>query len=246
MAYNRLPMRDPRTVARDIPGISDVIFPQLTPGMVAYFNKKIACSNEVEAIPIELVKASALSRAMLFETAYARGEQLLNGIINADWEDCLKIATQRQQYHYDATLPNALTDSDIVVAEWVGNNLAHMLNQICDDEPEQELKMSPEINGYQWIASGKGDFALGSKLIEVKCSNKNFGSADYRQVLMYWLLSYASVIERNSSEWKSCILLNPRRNHVVEISFNDIIKVAAAGRSKCPASALMEQTRVIA
>lgn len=30
---------DPRTVARDIPGVFDEVFPQLTPGVVAYLNK---------------------------------------------------------------------------------------------------------------------------------------------------------------------------------------------------------------
>ena len=49
---------------------------------------------------------------------------------------------------------------------------------------------------------------------------------------MYWLLSYASAIERDTSEWTSGILLNPRLNYVIEISFNDIIEVIAAGRSK--------------
>ena len=29
---------DPRTVARNIPGIFDEIFPQLTPGIVMHFN----------------------------------------------------------------------------------------------------------------------------------------------------------------------------------------------------------------
>lgn len=225
-------MKDPRTVARDIPGIFDVIFPQLTAGVVAYFNKRAVSFNEVEAVPEELVKASTLKRAMLFETAFARGEQLLNGITSADWNDCLKVATQRQRRHFDAILPDALMDADIVVADWVGKNLAHMLSLIHANESGDKLISSPEISGYQWIASGKGDFSVGPKLIEVKCTNKNFGSADYRQILMYWVLSYASAIEHDIPEWTNCILLNPRLNHVVEIPFNNIIEVTAAGRSK--------------
>ena len=116
-------MKDPRTVARDIPGIFDVIFPQLTAGVVAFFNKKAVSFNEVEAIPDELVKASTLKPAMLFEIAFARGEQLLNGKTNADWDDCLKVATQRQRRHFDAKLPDTLLDTDIVVAEWVEETL---------------------------------------------------------------------------------------------------------------------------
>lgn len=225
-------MKDPRTVARDIPGIFDVIFPQLTAGVVVYFNKRAVSFKDIEAIPDELVKASTLNRAMIFEISFARGEQLLNGKKNANWDDCLKVATRRQRRHFDAKLPNALLDADMVVAEWVGKNLADMLAQIQASASAEKLISAPEISGYQWIASGEGDFSLGPKLIEVKCTKKNFGSADYRQVLMYWLLSYASAIEHDAPEWTSCILLNPRLNHVVEIPFNDIIGATAAGRSK--------------
>ena len=49
---------------------------------------------------------------------------------------------------------------------------------------------------------------------------------------MYWLLSYAASIERDSIEWEKCILLNPRLNHMVEMSFNEIISLSEAGRSK--------------
>lgn len=41
---------------------------------------------------------------------------------------------------------------------------------------------------------------MGDKLIEVKCSGRNFGSADYRQILMYWLLSYMASIEKDTPE----------------------------------------------
>lgn len=232
MVFSRFPMQDPRTVARDIPGIFDVIFPQLTPGVVAYLNKRAVSFSDIEALPDELVKASTLKRAMLFETAFVRGEQLLNGITNADWDDCLKVATQRQRRHFDASLPDALMDADRVVAEWVGKNLADMLNQIHAKEAGDKLISAPEISGYQWIASGEGDFSVGPKLIEVKCTNRNFGAADYRQVLMYWLLSYASAIEHDAPEWTSVILLNPRFNHVVEIPFNNILEVTAAGKAK--------------
>lgn len=33
-------------------------------------------------------------------------------------------------------------------------------------------------------------------------------------------------------EWAIGVLLNPRRNKVVEISFNELIDIAAAGKSK--------------
>ena len=232
MQYRRYPMKDPRTIARDIPGISDVISPQLTSSMVAHINKRKKSCVAVDSIPLEIVNRSALNRAMLFEVAFARGQQVLDGRENADWDHCLTVATARQRRHFDANPPEYLSDVDKSIADWVGRNLAFMLYEIQTANRRAKLVHSPRIPGYQWIPSSEGDFSVGTTLIEVKCTSRSFGSADYRQVLMYWLLSYASSIEHESNEWTTCILLNPRLNNVVEFSFDEIIGFVAAGRSK--------------
>lgn len=231
MVYSRLPLKDPRTIAREIPSIFDVIFPQLTSSVVAYFNKKAVTFPDLKAVSDEFINTSILQKAMLFEVAYARCEQLLNNT-DADWDECLRVATRRQQRHFDAKLPEGLRPADMEVAEQVAVNLTAMLNYLHSQSPQYDLTHSPRVAGFQWIASGEGDFSIGEKLIEVKCSGKNFGAADYRQVLMYWLLSYADAIERDEPEWKNIVLLNPRHNRAVEITFNEIIEVTAAGRSK--------------
>lgn len=230
--YSRRPIRDPRTVARDIPGIFDVLFPQLTVGMVAHLNENIRPCVEVNAVPFELTEASTLRKAMLFEVAFARAQQILAGSVGANWSECLQVATNRQKRHFDAVVPSSLSNVDKRIAEWVGHNLAHMLQLIQSNNPMFKLVHSPSIVGYQWIDSGEGDFSVGTHLIEVKCTNKKFGSADYRQILMYWVLSYASAIERGSNEWTRCILLNPRLNYVLDISFDEIIRLSASRRSK--------------
>lgn len=183
MAYKRLPMKDPRTVARDIPGISDMLFPQLTVGIIAHFNKMVVSLPNIEAVPYELVKTSTLKPAMLFEIGFARGEQLVNGMAKADWDDCLEVATSRQRRHFNSKPPGSLMATDMAVADWVGHNLADMLSQLNSVGPGKKLVLSPQIAGYQWIASGAGDFSIGTRLIEVKCTNKRFISADYRQIL---------------------------------------------------------------
>ncbi|MGF1626760.1 MAG: hypothetical protein ACFCVH_17915 [Alphaproteobacteria bacterium] len=183
-------------------------------------------------MPIELVEASDLHHAMLFELAYARGEQMLEGTAIADWSACLTASVQRQKRYFDARTPEFLSEADTLVAEWVGKNMAQMLWEIETKASEGRLIRSPSIPGYQWIANGEGDFSVGSNIIEIKCTNRNFGSADYRQILMYWLLSYAAAIESDSSEWQVGILLNPRLNHFVRISFDEIVSVTAAGNSK--------------
>jgi len=232
MAFDRLPTKDPRTVARDIPGIFDALFPQLIPGIVAHFNRKAISLADSKALPDALVKASDLKPAMLFEVAFARGEQLIAGIEEADWDTCLKIAVERQRRYFDAKLPDALAAADKTVAEWVAKNLVSMLNGIQATAKDHPLVRSPKIPGYQWIASGCGDFSLDTRIIEVKCTNKHFSASDYRQIVMYWLLSYASSIEKGTPEWTNGILINPRLNYVLELSFNEIVAVIGAGRSK--------------
>jgi len=232
MAYSRLAMKDPRTIAVDNPGIFDSIFPQLTAGVSAYFNKSKVSYAGLEAIPIEVVQESSLKRAMLFEIACARGEQILKGHEKKGWETCLEIAIARQSRHYNALAPQEVTENDYSIADWCGRNLAEMLNSIKSNKSASQITHAPEIFGFQWITSSVGDFAIADNLIEVKCTSRNFGSADYRQVLMYWLLSYAASIAYGTPEWKTAILLNPRLNHQVELPFDEIIRVTSAGKSK--------------
>ncbi len=232
MTFNRFPIKDPRTVARDIPGFFDVIFPQLTQGIVAYFNKGSQHCCEIESVSEDIISTSTLAHAMLFEIAYVRAEQILNNIEVANWENCLTLAVDRQRRHFDAQLPEILSNTDKEIAELVAINLVEMLSKLSSQYPNEMLVLCPEIPGYLWISSGVGDFAIGENLIEVKCTGRNFGSADYRQILMYWLLSYAHSVEHGTSEWKHATLINPRRNKSVTLTFDELIPVISAGKSK--------------
>lgn len=228
MSKLRLPARDPRTVARDIPGILDALFPELTAGVVLHLNRIASSSSSCEAIDEEILSASALPSAMLFELAVAVGEQLI-AERTIDWGDAINIATRRQRRHFDAKPPASITNEDRYTAECVAHNLLVMVKEIAAGN---SITQSPRIPGYQWIASGTGDLAVGSKLLEIKCTARSFGAPDYRQVLMYWLLSYADSIENDNLEWADCVLVNPRRNAIVNVRFNDLIKATSAGRTK--------------
>ena len=232
MAGKRLPANDPRTVARDIPGIFDAIFPQLIPGVVANFNRRFRAIAGCKPVDEELIAASTMQRAMLFEIAVAASEQFLAGLETIDWDKSLSVAVARQRRHFDANFPTSLSSTDMTVAERVARNLTIALKGIRFDNGDEPLLASPAIPGLQWIASGVGDFAVGTKLIEVKCTSKHFSASDYRQLVMYWLLGYASSVENNMPEWSEGILINPRLNRVVQLSFNEIINVIGAGRSK--------------
>jgi hypothetical protein len=220
---------DPRTVARDIPGIFDEIFPQLTPGIVAYFNDH-AVGFQFTPISPALLDASKIQRAMLFELGYAVAENLL-AKESIDWNNCFAVALERQKAFYDAKLPATLSAVDRTTAEIIGKNLAKVLkDQVAAiNEP---LVFRPVIPGLEWISTGRGDFAAGRSLIEVKCTNKRFSASDYRQVAIYWLLSYAASVEDRGREWHNFILINPRLGFQVSYSFDRFLSVISSGRTK--------------
>lgn len=220
---------DPRTVARDIPGIFDEVFPQLTPGIVMHFNLQ-AEIVPVRDLPEPLLAASKLQRAMLFELAYSVAENILRGDA-IDWLSCFKVTLKRQRAYFDARLPDQFDEADKDVAELVGRNLAETLQRMSTSSG-QMLVMRPSIPGFEWIASGNGDFALGENLIEVKCTAKRFSASDYRQVAIYWLLSYAAAIEGRGTEWKEFVLFNPRSGARVTSGFDKFLAVISSGRTK--------------
>lgn len=232
MAFRRLPFRDPRTVARDIPGVLDILFPRLTGGVVASLNKNMFSFSDVIPIQNEVVEQSHLQKAMLFELAMVRAELIMQGNSDPNWSDCLKIAADRQRRHYDAKIPSHLDQCDMDVAFCAANNLIAMLTSLQDQYPNATLKKSPFIPGLGWIASGSGDFSLGSILIEVKHTDRNFVSGDFRQVLMYWLLKYAASIEEFDAGWSDCLLLNPRRNSGLLVNFDNLLLSASGNSSR--------------
>lgn len=224
MTTPRLPGNDPRTLARDIPGLFEALFPHIVPGVVAHLNRQAIAATRCRPVSHEDVEASGLSPAMLFELAVALAEQLLSSAA-VDWDSALATAVGRQRRHFDARVPAAIEAIDQGVAFQVAENLASMLRAAVVQDQPLELAVAPPIPGYQWIASSIGDFSVGATLIEVKCTGRNFSSADYRQVLMYWLLSYASALERGTSEWARVILMNPRRCFSLTMEADELVRL---------------------
>lgn len=232
MRFDRKPARDPRTVARDIPGVLDVLFPRLTGGFVNALNARMFSFPGISPIPDEIIEKSGLQKAMMFELSMARAESKLRGGDVASWDECLMIASKRQQRHFDARIPEELELDDILVADHAARNLVAMLNAIRTQRPLAVLEYAPLIPGLGWIASGNGDFALGSTLIEVKHTERNFGAADFRQVLMYWLLRYARIVENNGGMWSDVLLLNPRRNAALLVNYDHLLRSASASSNR--------------
>lgn len=226
----RRPAFDPRTVAREIPGLFDAVLPQLTPGVVSAFNRD-AESCRCEPISAEDIAGCKLQHAMLFELGFAAGEMLISSG-SVDWANCVSRAIERQRRHFDARIPERIPDHDREVALRISENLAVMLRELGGNNRPGAIVLAPSIPGFQWIASGHGDFAIGETLIEVKCAARNFSAPDYRQIAMYWLLSYAGALEGNQAEWSEGVLLNPRSGRYVAFRFDDFLRIVSAGRTK--------------
>lgn len=232
MPFNRLPARDPRTVAREIPGVLDILFPRLTGGLVNALNATMFSFAGISPIPSEMTDKSRLQKAMIFELSMARAESELRGGAVASWDECLAITSKRQRRHFDARIPETLEPSDILVADLAACNLVAMLNSIQAQRPAAILEHAPLIPGLGWVASGNGDFAIGSTLIEVKHTERNFGAGDFRQILMYWLLCYARAIENDSAIWLDVLLLNPRRNAALLVNYDYLLRSASASSNR--------------
>lgn len=231
MSLNAKREMDPRTVARNIVGLSEAIFPGIVPGVVAHLNRRYSRKLlECREVDEEEVRRCSLQRAMLFEIAVVMAEMRNWEPERYSWEVGVNRAAERQQQFYDAEIPVKLGDRERKVAAAVGDNLCLMLGQL-ESERGKRVTVAPEVPGYGWISNAVGDYSIGNALIEVKCSGKNFGSADYRQVALYWLLGYVREIEQGVNGWKEAILLNPRRNAIIEIKFGEIMNLISGGRS---------------
>ena len=157
----------------------------------------------------------------------------MHGHRDIDWNECIERAIRRQKRYYDARLPNKVTDVDKAIAVKVAANLQAALNELRSPSGiPGDVHVSPNIPGYRWISSGEGDFSIGTMIVEVKCTNKHFSSADYRQIVLYWLLRYISSIEKGDDEWTHGALVNPRLNRIVKFSFDEFVKLISADRSK--------------
>lgn len=226
MRFLRLPVKDPRTVARDIPGISEILFPGLVPGVVAYLNRTSIKINKVEEISKKILGNVSLNAAMLYEIAYVIAEKRLdNRIVTND--ECIELAIKRQSRFFDAVKPDFISSEDIKAIESVADNLVISMKTLAGHSP---IEIAPRIAGLEWVASSEGDFAFQDTLVEVKCSGHFFSANDYRQLLIYWLLQITYVLETNTSTWKRGILLNPRLNKVVSFEFEVLHKLVAGGR----------------
>lgn len=228
---NRLPIRDPRTVSRDIPGLLDIVFPRLSGGLVAALNRRIVQFNSAAPLSGDLLTRSVQQRSLLFEIAVAHAEAIISEERGAEpsFEESAEVAVRRQQRHFDARAPEELSSVDIEIIQLISSNLVSMLRDFARQTSAQVITVRPSIPGFGWIGSGVGDFAADDSLIEVKNTDRNFVASDYRQILMYWMLAYSRGLEDGSPVWSHYLLLNPRLNRAVYGTFDQLVEAASGG-----------------
>lgn len=232
MPNSRISTRDPRSLSRDIPGLLDIVFPRLSGGLVTSLNRGIVHPIGLQPISPEAIEATKIQRSLLFEISNVHAERRIGGEESPDWAECLTQALIKQNRFFDAKPVTELSDSDKEVALHASHNLVQMLTMVSKGRLNLPVDASPIISGFGWISSGHGDFSVGTTLVEVKNTDRNFIAADYRQILMYWALSYANAVERDVKSWSECVLLNPRRNAALLINYDTLINSASGGLNR--------------
>ncbi len=227
----RLARRDPRTLAREMVGLMESLFPHLLPGVVLHLLQESAYTSESwVSVDENSIAASNVSHAMLFEASVVIAEIILFSEGGYDWSSVLDVAQARQSKFFDSRPVSEISDSEKTVMETVAINLARMLDEIRQ-RADQRLVREARIPGCGWVSPGSVDFAVGDTLIEVKCSASRFQAPDLRQILVYWLLSYVYSLEHDVACWRRGVLLNPRINLSLEVDLEELAAIASGGRS---------------
>jgi len=224
----RSPLIDPRSVAREVPGLFEIVFPGLTPGLVAHLN---ATSRGLDGVPLddEDVRDTKLTAALLFEVTCVRVDRLFEMDHEAGSpQSCLAEAWRRQSRFYDVKRVDSISDHDWSVAKSVADSLHDALLE-TSRASGQPVVVRPPVPGCQWIGNSCGDYAIGDCIVEVKCISGNFSGADYRQVLIYWMLSLLADVEGCGKVWKNAILINPRRKLLVDLDLSRFLTIVGRG-----------------
>ena len=227
---NKSNLIDPRSVARDVPGLFEIVFPGLTPGLVAHLNAT-SRTLDGEAIDDDDVRQAKLGPALLFEVACVRVDRLFEQDEDANNpQSCLAEAWRRQSRFYDARYVDSIGDNDWFIACAVGNSLRGALVDLSRSRGKTVV-VRPQVLGCQWISSSCGDYSIGDCIVEVKCIVGNFSGADYRQVLIYWMLSLIADSEGRGTAWKQAVLVNPRRKLMVDLDLPGFLTMVGRGAS---------------
>lgn len=142
-------LHDPRTVARNVPGLCEIVFPQLTTGVVVHLNQSRTLLSTLPLSQV-LIESSTLQNAMLFELGIACAESVL-ATGSLKWEDAKASALSRQRRYFDAEIPAEIAQPDRLISERIAQNLISTLSEVAGGK---KVEIGQKIPGLGWISPG--------------------------------------------------------------------------------------------
>jgi hypothetical protein len=144
-----------------------------------------------------------------------------NGTLLVDAESIALSLIREYETREDAA-PTALGPD----ARSAGLLLVHNYGVFLAKYSPEEVEFRPKIPGSGFVDSCTADLSIGKTLFEVKTVERNIGSKDLRQLLVYLALQSAS----GKTRWSQAGFFNPRRGLVYEFSVDKIIPLMSGGR----------------
>jgi hypothetical protein len=219
-----------RQLAKGFRELWDEVLPMLTPHFIRVFNEAYRrdIGDDASAVPSGRDTDPTVVAEFGFHVArlvHERGESFDNVAHNdALLFDAERIALSLiASYEKQKCIPPSAIPQE---ARSEGLLLVRNYRVFLAKHQPDDIEFSPSIQGSGFIDSCNADISVGKTLLEVKTVERNIASKDFRQLLVYLALQYATGDRR----WSCAGFLNPRRGLVYEFSVDKIVPIISGGR----------------
>ena len=219
-----------RQLARGFRGLWNEVLPVLTPHFMRLFNEAYSRgpADGISAVPSRPDTDPAVVAEFAFHVARLAHERVGsfrgvadNDIILSDAEStALSLIDEYENVKHAP--PTSLSQN----ARSEGLLLVRNYEVFLATYSSQEIEFRPDIPGSGFVDACTADLSIGSTLFEVKTIERNIGSKELRQLLVYLALQSATGEKR----WSQAGFFNPRRGLVYEFSVDKIIPLMSGGR----------------
>lgn len=115
-----------------------------------------------------------------------------------------------------------LTPDEEYEAASIGNRLVEAIPEYL---PKQDIfQHRPRLRGLGALTDCYADMAFGTTLVEVKSGERNLRSIDFRQIIIYYVLSSM----REEGSYNYCYIVNPRQGYRIFFNFDSLIAAVSA------------------
>ena len=219
-----------RQLAKGFRGLWDEALPLLTPHFVRLFNEAYGrkLDDGIFTVPSRPDTDSAVVAEFAFHVARLVHERATsfrdvanNDTLLSDAEStALSLIGKYERPKHDP--PTSLNQSERSDGLLLVRNYELFLASYATEE----IEFRPSIPGSGFVDACTADLSIGDALFEVKTVERNIGSKDLRQILVYLALQSATSEKR----WTQAGFLNPRRGLVYKFSLETTIPLMSGGR----------------